>query len=91
MVKERLQIGKASRKHDITVVKYTCYKKPNCPFPKVGREETNDLLWNALVDLFIAPERIHSLLTPSSPDDLESLKKQLAGIEKDEKAGKEKL
>ena len=53
--------------------------------------DTNDLLWNALVELFIAPERIYSLLAPSAEDDLESLKKQLAGVDKDEKVGKEKL
>ena len=53
--------------------------------------DTNDLLWNALVDLFMAPERIHSLLTRSSAEDLESLRKQLAGVEKDEKASKERL
>src|SRR5262249_12375102 len=70
---------------------YTCSRKPNCPSQRLLVSDTNDLLWNALVELFIAPERIHSLLTPSSEDDLETLKKQLAGFEKDEKASKEKL
>src|SRR5262249_31510462 len=48
------------------VVKYTCSKKPNCSSKRLVVSETNDLLWNALVELFIAPDRIHSLLTPTS-------------------------
>src|SRR5262245_22236877 len=81
----------SSKTPKISAIKYTCSKKPNCPSQRFLVSETNDLLWNALVELFIAPERIHFLLTPASMDDLESLRKQLAGAEKGEKAGKEKL
>jgi site-specific DNA recombinase len=81
----------ASYKHHLTVVKYACSKKPNCTSRRMLVSETNDLLWHALVELFIQPERIHSLLTPSAEDDLESLKKQCAAIEKHKKLNKEKL
>jgi len=81
----------SSKTPKISAIKYTCSKKPNCPSQRFLVSDTNDLLWNALVELFIAPERIRSLLTPSSQDDVERLKKQLAEVEKDEKASKEKV
>jgi hypothetical protein len=52
--------------------------------------DTNDLLWTALVELFVAPERIQSLIAPTPGDDLESLTKQLAGIEKDGRVTEDK-
>jgi Recombinase/MerR HTH family regulatory protein len=81
----------SSKTPKISAIKYTCSKKPNCQSQRLLVSDANDLLWNALVDLFMAPERIHSLLTRSSAEDLESLRKQLAGVETDEKASKEKL
>jgi len=81
----------SSKTPKISAIKYTCSKKPNCKSERLLVSDTNDLLWNTLVELFIAPERIHSLLSSSSKDDLDSLKKQLAVFEKDEKVNKEKL
>src|SRR5262249_49232971 len=62
----------SSKTPKISAVKYTCSKKPNCASQRLLVFETNDRLWNALIELFIAPERIHSLLTPCSQDDVES-------------------
>jgi site-specific DNA recombinase len=81
----------ASRKHNLTVVKYACSNRPTCTSKRLLVSDTNDVLWNALVQLFMKPERIHSLLAPSSDTDLESLKKQVSAIEKDEKVNKDKL
>jgi hypothetical protein len=80
-----------STKHNLTVVKYACSKKPHCSSERLLVSETNDVLWNALVELFMAPERIHSLIAPSIKSDLETLKKDVTAIEKNERSNKEKL
>lgn len=80
-----------SYKRKLTVVKYACSKKPNCISRRTLVSDTNDLLWKALVELFLQPELIHSLMATSADDDLESLKKELAGIEKEEQSNKDKL
>src|SRR5262249_7035071 len=43
----------ASYKRNLTVVKYACPNKPNCTSKRLLVSETNDMLWNALVELFI--------------------------------------
>jgi hypothetical protein len=47
--------------------------------------ETNDVLWKALIELFVAPERIQSLIAPAPENDLELLKKQLGAVEKEQR------
>ena len=73
-----------------TEVKYTCSKKPNCLSKRLPVSEINDLLWNALVELFVSPDRIQSLIAPSERNDLDLLKKRLSEVEKDERSTKEK-
>jgi hypothetical protein len=80
----------ASRKMKLTVVKYTCSKKPNCSSKRMLTSDTNDILWNALVQLFLKPERIHELVAPSPENDLDALKKELITADRDQKALKEK-
>jgi hypothetical protein len=72
-------------------VKYACPNRPTCTSKRLLVSEINELLWNALVQLFLKPESVNSLLAPSSDNDLESLKKQLATLEKEDKANKDKL
>ena len=74
-----------------SVVKYACSKKPNCASRRMLISDTNDLLWGALVELFVAPERIDSLITPAKESDLGKMKQELAAIEREEKLTKEKI
>jgi site-specific DNA recombinase len=73
-----------------TVVKYACSKKPTCTSKRMLVSEVNDTLWNSLVQLFVHPERIRSLIAPKSNDNLEALKKELLTIERGQKSLKEK-
>jgi hypothetical protein len=52
--------------------------------------ETNDTLWNALLQLLTKPERIHSLIAPARENDTETLKQDLATVEREDKAIHEK-
>jgi DNA-binding transcriptional MerR regulator len=70
---------------------YACSKKPKCNSKRMRVSEWNERLWAALVELFMAPERIHSLLTPTTDGDLDTLKKQLSAIEKEQKVAAEKV
>ena len=73
-----------------SVVKDTCSKKPECSSKRMLVSETNDTLWNSLVQLFVEPERIHSLIAPAPENDLDVVKKDLASVDRDQKALKEK-
>src|ERR1051326_7373051 len=80
----------ASYKMNLTVVKYACSKKPDCSSKRMLTSDINDFLWNALVDLFLKPERIHELVAPTPETDLDAIKKDLATAERDQKTLKEK-
>ena len=71
--------------------KYVCDTRPHCPAKRLAVEQTNETLWSALVQLLIEPERIHSLLAPEPKSTADSAKKELAGMEREEKAAKEKV
>jgi hypothetical protein len=72
-------------------VKYTCPKKPNCASKRMLVSDTDKILWKALVELVLKPERIHALVTTSPASDLVVLKKELVAADRDQKADKEKL
>ncbi len=73
-----------------SVAKYSCSKKPNCTSRRWHVAPINDQLWQALVELFTKPERIHELLVTGTKNDLTSLQAQLAAAEREQKTNKEK-
>src|SRR5688572_4217187 len=70
--------------------KYTCPNKPKCSAKRMLIRETNDQLWGALVELLVRPERIHELIAPEPKSDVETLKKELAKTEREQKSLQEK-
>ena len=67
---------------------YTCSQ--TCHGNRIPVAGTNDILWNALVQLLIQPERVHSMIAPTPGDrHPEVVKKDLVVLEREEKTTKE--
>jgi hypothetical protein len=82
--------GAGNRVNGNRIDKYACSRKPDCTSKRLELAATNDRLWNALVQLLIKPERIHSLITRSPESDPEAAKKNLLALERDERVTRQK-